>query len=379
MNLVAIKMLLGDVAKYLGLIFGIAFATLLMAQQTSLFIGIMARTYGIITETVSADIWVMDPKVQYIDGIEPMPEMALAKVRGVEGVSFAAKMHKGNAQVKVGGRLQMVTLVGVDDVSFVGAPQKMLLGKLEDLNIKNAVIIDQLGYNYVWPNEEMQINRHFEANDKRMLLVGVCDSTPSFSSPVLMYSRYQEAITYTGNARNKLSFILVKARDGVNKEELARRISKETNLKALTWQEFRDATFNYYITHTGIAINFGITVALGFIVGAVISGQTFYIFVVENLRQFAALKAIGIRNPKIVKMVLTQAALVSAIGYSIGIGLTSLFFAKVSGGASSLKGFFLPAEVAIGVAFAVAVIIFLASLISIRKVLVLDPATVFRA
>lgn len=378
MNLVAIKMLLGDSAKYLGLIFGIAFATLLMAQQMSLFIGIMSRTYGIITETVQADIWVMEPKVQYLDGIEAMPEIALAKVRGVKGVSFAAKMHKGNVQVKVGGKLQMVTLIGVDDVSFIGAPQKMLIGKLEDLNIKNVVIIDQLGYNYVWPHQEMRVNREFEANDRRMLLVGICDSTPNFSSPVLMYSRYQEAINYTGNARNKLSFILVKARDGVNKEDLARLISKETNLKALTWQEFRDATFKYYITHTGIAINFGITVALGFIVGAVISGQTFYIFVVENLRQFAALKAIGIRNSKIVKMVLTQAALVSAIGYSIGIGLTSLFFSKVSGGASSLKGFFLPAEVALGVALSVALIIFLASLISIRKVLVLDPASVFR-
>src|SRR5437879_1138527 len=44
MNWVALKMLTGDRAKYLGIVFGVAFATLLMAQQTSMFVGIMART-----------------------------------------------------------------------------------------------------------------------------------------------------------------------------------------------------------------------------------------------------------------------------------------------------------------------------------------------
>ena len=37
---------------------------------------------------------------------------------------------------------------------------------------------------------------------------------------------------------------------------------------------------------TGIPINFGITVVLGFIVGTAIAGQTFYLFTVENLKQF---------------------------------------------------------------------------------------------
>jgi putative ABC transport system permease protein len=378
MNQIAIKMLIGDKAKYLGLIFGISFATLLMAQQISLFIGIMSRTHAIIDETKEADIWVMDQKVQYIDGIEPLPDIALAQVRGVDGVKWAAPFFKGSAVIKVNNNLQMVTLVGLDDYSLIGAPRKMIMGNLDDLKIKNAVIIDQLGYNYVWPNEELQIGREFEANDQRMILVGIADSTPSFASPILVYSKYSDAINYTGPQRNKMSFVIAKARDGFDAKEVAKRISTQTNLKALTWEEFRSETFNYYLTHTGIAINFGITVLLGFIIGAVISGQTFYIFVVENLKQFAALKAIGVTNNKILKMVLTQSAVVGAIGYAIGIGLTSIFFQKVSSGASAFKGFFLPLEVVIGVAFAVVLIMILASLISIRKVFKLDPAIVFR-
>ncbi len=378
MNQIAIKMLIGDRAKYLGLIFGISFATLLMAQQISLFIGIMARTYAVIDETKEADIWVMDKKVQYIDGVEPLPDIALAKVRGVEGVKWAAPFFKGSVVVKVNNNLQMVTLIGVDDYSLIGGPRKMIMGSLDDLKIPDGVIIDQLGYNYVWPGEPLRIGREFEANDQRMVLVGIADSTPSFASPILMYSKYSQAIKYTGPSRNKMSFVIAKAKDGFDENKVAKKITDQTNLKALPWNKFRDETFNYYIGHTGIAINFGITVLLGFIIGAVISGQTFYIFVVENLKQFAALKAIGVTNKKILKMVLTQSLVVGSIGYAIGIGLTSIFFEKVSGGASAFKGFFLPWQVVVGVAFAVVLIMVLASLISIRKVFVLDPAIVFR-
>jgi putative ABC transport system permease protein len=378
MNEIAIKMLIGDRAKYLGLIFGITFATLLMAQQMSLFFGIMARTYSTINETAEADIWVMDKKVQYIDGVEALPDMALAKVRGVAGVKWAVPIYRGTAVIKVNGNLQIVTLTGVDDISLIGAPHKMIMGNLSDLKIKNAVIMDRLGYSYVWPGEAYKIGREFESNDQRMLLVGICDSTPNFSSPVSLYSRYSEAIHYTGQSRNKMSFVIAKSADGYKTVEVAQRISKQTNLKAQTWKDFRDVTLNYYLTHTGIAINFGVTVVLGFIIGAVISGQTFYIFVVENLKQFAALKAIGVTNKKILKMVLTQAALVGSIGYAIGIGLTSLFFKKFSTGVSAFKGFFLPWEVAAGTALAVIFIMIIASFISTRKVFVVDPAIVFR-
>lgn len=371
-------MLLGDRAKYLGLIFGIAFATLLMSQQMSLFIGIMSRTYALINETKEADIWVMDRQVQYVDGIEPLPDIALAQVRSVDGIKWAVPLYKGAVVVKVNGMLQTVTLIGVDDVSLIGAPRKMVMGNLSDLKIKNAVIMDRLGYSYIWPDEPYKIGREFEANDQRMILVGICDSTPNFSSPVTVYSRYSEAVNYGNKSRNQMSFVIAKSKEGRNAKKVARAVTKQTGFKAQTWQEFADATYHYFITHTGIAINFGITVLLGFIIGAVISGQTFYIFIVENLKQFAALKAIGVNNRKILQMVLTQAAIVSSIGYAIGIGLTSLFFKKVSGGASAFKGFFLPWEVVVLVALAVILIMVITSFISVRKVFVTDPAIVFR-
>ena len=44
MNWLAWKMLTGDRTKYFGIVFGVAFGTLLIAQQASIFVGLMRRT-----------------------------------------------------------------------------------------------------------------------------------------------------------------------------------------------------------------------------------------------------------------------------------------------------------------------------------------------
>src|SRR6516162_4157427 len=88
----------------------------------------------------------------------------------------------------------------------------------------------------------------------------------------------------------------------------------------------------------GIPLNFVLTV---------VAGQTFYIFTLENLNQFGALKAIGTTNRRIVRMILLQASLAGLIGYSIGIGLASLFF-EITGRQEALRGMTMPWEVMTG-------------------------------
>jgi hypothetical protein len=59
MNFVALKMLVGDRAKYLGIVMGLTFASLLITQQAGIFVGLMSRTYGAITDASGPDVvWV---------------------------------------------------------------------------------------------------------------------------------------------------------------------------------------------------------------------------------------------------------------------------------------------------------------------------------
>ena len=92
MNWIALKMLTGDRSKYLGLIFGVSFATVLMTQQISIFAGIMQRTASQILDVRDADIWVMDNKVRFIDEVPGLPSTDLDRVRGVPGVAWGVKL-----------------------------------------------------------------------------------------------------------------------------------------------------------------------------------------------------------------------------------------------------------------------------------------------
>lgn len=377
MDIIAFKMLVENRAKYYGLIFGVMFSTFLMAQQVSLFLGLMVRTCAPITNLQEASIWVMDPSVRYFDEIKPLLDIDLYRVRGVEGVKWAVPFYKGTAVLKRGSLYQLVTLFGLDDTSLVGMPTQMLMGHWESLKEPNALIIDEAGWKYTWPDEPFEINRQVEMNDNFVRIVGICDVPPSYASLPQVYTRYSEAIKLSPQGTHSLSYILVLNEPGTLPETIAQRIQDQTGLQALPSKAFEWKTIWYFINKTGIPINFGITVLLGFIVGAAIVGQTFYIFILENLMQFAALKAIGVSKTQILRMVLFQGALVGGMGYGLGMGLTALFF-FLTKDLVALKGFTLYAPVMVGIAGCIIVIIGGASFFSIRRVLILDPAEVFR-
>jgi putative ABC transport system permease protein len=76
-------------------------------------------------------------------------------------------------------------------------------------------------------------------------------------------------------------------------------------------------------------------------------------------------------------MILLQALLVGAIGFALGISGTAAFFEAFKNNLD-LRGLHLYWQIAVGTGGVVMLIIILASLLSVRKVLVLEPAVVFR-
>lgn len=374
---IAWKMLIGNRAKYLGIVFGVAFAALLIAQQSSIFCGLMALTVSQILDVEGAGVWVMDPKVKYVDDVKPMADTHLYRVRGVPGVDWAVRLYKGIARARLEtGSYEQVILLGLDDATFIGAPLNMIEGSIDDLRAPDAVIMDIVGYRKLWPDEPFKRGRIIEMNDRRAVIVGLAKARKTFQSFPVVYTRYSQAVRFAPPERKVLSFVLAEPAPGVAAAELAGRISAQTGLQALSRDDFLAKTIRYYLLNTGIPINFGITVGLGFLVGTAIAGQTFYLFIVENLRQFGALKAMGTGNGTILLMVLAQALHVGLVGLGVGVGLAALFgwstrsFSKLS--------FYMPWQVLVITSVAVFLIVLLASLLSIRRVFVVDPAIVFR-
>ena len=378
MNFVAVRMLTGDRSKYLGLIFAIAFSSFLIAQQVSIFAGLLNRMRSQIVDVTDGDIWVMDPATQYVDEVYALRDDALYRIRGVSGIRWAVPLFKGQPVARaLNGRFRSVILMGLDDASLAGAPRNMLLGSIDGLRDPDAVIIDLAGYHFLFPGQPPRLGDELEMNDRRARIVGISNASAPFTSFPVMYTRYSLAVNYIGRQRTQMSFVLAKAQPGVALADLAKHIREATGLRAVSDEEFGSMTIGYYMAHTGIPVNFGLTVAIGLIVGTVVAGQTFYIFTIENLKQFGALKAIGTTNLRIVGMILLQAMLVGTMGYAIGMGMTAAFFA-VTTHQEATRGIVLLWQTMAGTAGVVLFIVAVASLMSIRRVLKLEPAIVFR-
>lgn len=378
MNFVALRMLTGDRAKYLGLIFAIAFSTFLLENQTSIFAGIMRRTGSQILDVTDAEVWVMDPATKYFEETKALKDTDLLRVRGVPGVAYAVRMFKGTpvARTRAGNFSQAVVL-GIDEATLVGAPRKMRLGQWERLREPDAVVIDRAGYQLLFPGEPLELGRTLEMNDHLVRIVGISDAGAPFASFPILHARYGDAVNFLGRERSQMSFVLARPEAGLSPGELAGRIAAATGLRARTSDEFRWDCIAYYLANTGIPVNFGITIAIALIVGLVVSGQTFYLFTLENLRQFGALKAIGVTNGRLVGMILLQAFTVGFVGYALGTGMAAAFF-EYFGRKIATRNIVLMWENVAGVGVLMCFVAVAASLLSLRRVLVLEPAAVFR-
>ena len=378
MNFIALKMLTGDRAKYLGLIFTIAFCTFLLENQTSIFAGILKRTGSQIADVTDADIWVMDPKTEYFEQTKALKDTDLTRVRGVDGVQWAVKLFKGGPVARTpNGKFAVTICLGLDDATLTGAPRKMLLGSWKRLQEPDSVVIDKAGYILLFPSEPLELGRTLELNDHKVTIVGISDPPAPFLSFPVMHTRYSEGVNFVGRERTQLSYMLVKPQPGVQAEELCKRIEAQTGLRARTSEQFQWDCIGYYLKNTGIPVNFGITITIAVIVGVVVAGQTFYLFTVENLKQFGAIKAIGVTNWRLIGMILLQAFTVGLIGFSLGTGMAGQFFDFFSQKIATRGLVLMWQSVALTGATIVFVMI-LASILSLRRVLVLEPAVVFR-
>jgi putative ABC transport system permease protein len=329
-------------------------------------------------DVTDADIWVMDPKAQQVDGTLPLPSTDLFQVRGVRGVAWAVPMLREGASVRTNeGRLERVSIIGVDDVTLIGLPKRMLVGRADALAGPDSILVDGIGFDKLYPGEPASVGRSLELNDRRAVIAGIIDAKPSFTTGVLFFTRYSNALNFVPGTRNRMTFVLAKAAPGEDAAEVARRITASTGLKARTQREFALDSIYYVAASTGIPINFGITVVLGFVVGAAIVGLTFSLFIRDNIRQFGALKAIGVTNARIRGMVALQAAVIGSVGFGLGMGMATLFIWGSSGSAA-FKGFYTPWHIMAGVAVTIAAMVLGTGWIALRKVLQTEPAEVFR-
>ncbi|HLE76530.1 MAG TPA: ABC transporter permease [Candidatus Babeliales bacterium] len=384
MYTIALKMLTEDKAKFIGMILSLSFSTIIIIQQMATFMGTMRRTYSTISDTPQAEIWVMNPSVKMIDDINPIRSIDLWRVRSIEGVQWAMPFYLGKIRAKLlNGQFQLCNLYGIDSATFVGAPHTMIEGRVEDLRKPFSIIVNQIGAEEMLaqdmgpdkPKRPLSVGDTLELNDRRATVVGICEVTRTFLSQPVIYTTFERAQYYSPFERKQLSFIMAHAADGVSAKEVCKRIDSITHLKAYTKEEFENKTVFYYLTKTGLPINFGIAVLLGILIGVAITGQIFFNFTSDNLQYYSLFNAMGASHFTLAKITLLQGVWVAFLGWGIGAGLASfLGFAT----RNTQLAFYMPWALFLGSGILIFTTCVVFSLISINRIFKIQLGTMFK-
>lgn len=341
---IAIRMLLGDTIKWVGVVLGVFFCTFLITHLLSMVTGMLVRTYATISDIPQADIWVMDAATEYVDETAGLPPTALERVRGVAGVEWAVPLLINNVRCRLpNGMYRPVTIIGIDDATLIGAPPGIVGAGADALRVEDAAIIDMAAAHdllrfplqlepkgpgwslpdFTRPTRPLAPGDELLLNDHRVRVVALADLGPRFLSRATAYTTYSNALSIIPRQRNILSYVLVKATAGQDLPTLSRRIQHSTGLRARTRGDFSFATRDYFVRVSGVVSRIYFMVGIGVAVGACVSGLLLFMFTNENARYYAVFKALGAGNRTVVAMVIAQAIVAGVAGYGLGVGASS--------------------------------------------------------
>ncbi len=387
---VAVEMLMHDKTKYIGLFIGIGFTAFLVTFSMSFLAGFMSRGFALVSENPSADIWVMDRAVSSPEATINMSDGSLSLVRGVKGVAYATPLYLGDVTARYGdGNFQKFQAIGVDDATLSGAPRSK-----NRLRLPDSVIIDSGGTSGklqtplykkdMWSYDgshlhattrELHFGDKLLINDKRAIVADVSHTIARFPPRPLLYTTASNFKRLIPSAKRYTTFIMVRSERGVDAKELAKTISKQTGLKAITSQRFKKETVLWYLINSEDVGDMVNMVVLAMLVGFGVTGVMLYMFTYENIKQYAVLKAMGASNKQLRDMVFTQAFIGVIAGSGIGIAIAALIGVSISGSDFPFRMmWFAPLFGFLGVL----IVSITAAMISVRPIVKMEPAIVFK-
>jgi putative ABC transport system permease protein len=129
------------------------------------------------------------------------------------------------------------------------------------------------------------------------------------------------------------------------------------------------------VTKTPIGVVLGSSTVIGLLVGFVMVALTMFSAVLDNLREFGTLKALGATTLDLVGLLWVQAAVYGVLGSIVG----AVLVARVASATRSAQiAMQLPPMLLLGVAGVAIVMCIVASSVAVLRVRSIEPAMVFR-
>jgi putative ABC transport system permease protein len=369
---IGVKMMFHDRLKLAGTLFGVVFAVVLGNFQAGTFLSLLSKNRMFVDNT-KADIWITPPGTRQFQAGKPLTDSQLNRARATEGVEWAEPIIMQAAQLQLpNGGSEPVTLVGTRAPRFIGGPWNLLQGDASLLNQPDAVIFEDAEREKFGG---LNLGSVRELAGHKVQAVGFTWGLLPFA-PAYAFADQELAREILKQPADKHTFIVVGVKAGYDPQTVRAHLQEVlTDTKVMTREEYMHEILVYIVTATQIGLSFGTSTIMGLIVGLITVALSMFSSVVDNMRQFGTLKAIGSTNSDLARLLFVQAILYGLIGSLMGLGMVS---SMVQGMRNPQLTPILPFEayvISVVVMVGVCMVASVLALVRLRK---LEPAMVFR-
>lgn len=370
MFFIAIKNLFQEKTKLAISIGGVAFAVLLIIIINGVYQGFNEKM-GAYPKSIPADLWVEQKGVgDMYHTLSFLPDNMSRQFEDINGVKKVDKYLGRQIMFDLNGKDQSLFVVGIDPKSAVTKPYKMEEGSWQNLQ-EDEIIIDKT----MAKDEKLKISDTLNINGQTLTIGGI-SSGGNVISFTYAYVTYDQAKSMF-NLGNKVNFYLLKLDKGSNVSQVKSDIEETiSGVEVLTKDEFVD-TSRKVVTESFLPI-IAVLVAIGLLVGTAVIGLTTYSATIEKSREYGVMKAIGLSNGQLFKIVIIQSFIAGIIGYIVGAILAFIIGFLSENIVSSFVTQIRPFDL-LWVFGATILMSLIGAYIPMKRIFSIDPAEVFKS
>ncbi|MEG1585906.1 MAG: FtsX-like permease family protein [Bacteroidales bacterium] len=320
--LTAMRFIRYDRTKSIGIIAGILISTFLIGQQLGVFMFLTSLMSSLVNNS-TADVWVIDKPTKDVNQIGKIDIRVLSEIKSIPGVSQASPLVIGGATATTeNGNTVNILLVGSEPPLFMIGPdsRKIIDGTREDLLLDGAVTTDLFDDKSF--GKTMVPGTRFEINGKEAFVAMRTRNVRGFGS-AQVYTTIDRARFYGNIPSSAIQAVLIHTE---YPDQVIRDInSRFPHLRAWKKKDLAISSIREILGASGIASSTGTMILFALLTGILIIGLTMYSSVLDRLKDYGTMKAIGANFGYLTRLLFCQALFFAITGFILAWILLEVF------------------------------------------------------